>query len=210
MPGQTNRSPQRKLTPKGEQTRLRIVAAAAELIVEHGVAGTTLDDVRDAANVSSSQVYHYFADKQALVSAVIEHQTEVIVGGQESIFANLDTMAGLRAWRDFMVAFQRGLDCRGGCPIGSIGSELAETDQRARTDVAAGFQRWEAGIRAGFHAMKARGALIAEANADDLALATLTALQGGLLLTQIQRDTKPLEIVLDAMLAHVATFTVEA
>src|ERR1019366_4994 len=41
-------------------TRQRIVAAAADLMFERGVAGTTVEDVRAAARVSSSQVYHYF------------------------------------------------------------------------------------------------------------------------------------------------------
>jgi lysozyme family protein len=45
---------------------------------------------------------------------------------------------------------------------------------------------------------------------DDLALATLAALQGGLLLTQIQRRTKPLEVALDAMLERVASLHVSA
>ena len=66
---------ERRLTRRGRETRERIVAAAAELIFERGVAETTLEDIRAAAGVSGSQVYHYFEDKQALVRAVIDHQT---------------------------------------------------------------------------------------------------------------------------------------
>ena len=62
----------RRLTRRGRETRERIVAAAAELIFERGVAETTLEDIRAAAGVSGSQVYHYFEDKQALVRAVID------------------------------------------------------------------------------------------------------------------------------------------
>jgi AcrR family transcriptional regulator len=68
-----------RLTPKGERTRARIVAAAAALIYERGVAGTTLENVRTAAEVSGSQLSHYFADKDQLVQAVIDHQADVIV-----------------------------------------------------------------------------------------------------------------------------------
>src|ERR1700745_496652 len=89
----------KKLTRKGAQTRERIVAAAAELMFEHGVSGTTLEHVRDAAAVSSSQIYHYFADKDALIRAVIAYQSDAIVGGQEPMFARLDTVEGFRAWR---------------------------------------------------------------------------------------------------------------
>src|SRR5260370_1133564 len=50
-----------RLTPKGARTRARIVEEAAALIHERGVAGTTLEDVKVAAEGSRSQMYHYFA-----------------------------------------------------------------------------------------------------------------------------------------------------
>jgi len=199
-------SPQ-KLTRKGAETRDRIVAAAAELMFENGVSGTTLEHVRDAAGVSSSQIYHYFADKDALVRAVIAYQSETIVGGQEPMFSQLDTVEGLRAWRDFVVAHQRKLGCRGGCPLGSLGSELAETNPVARGDVAAALLRWELGIRSGLSGMADSGRLREGSDPDKLATTTLAALQGGLLLTQMQRDTAPLEVALDTVIDHIASLT---
>ena len=73
--------------------------------------------------------------------------------------------------------------------------------------VARGFGRWEARIRDGLRAMHARGDLPADADPDDLALATLAALQGGLLLAQVQRETRPLEVALDAMLDRIQALT---
>jgi TetR/AcrR family transcriptional repressor of nem operon len=190
-----------RLTRKGEATRQRIVAAAAQLMYERGIAEATLDEVRAAAGVSGSQIYHYFADKQALLLAVIDHQTEAVLGRQEPLFGDLDSIGGLRRWRDALVEYQRRMQCRGGCPIGSLGSEVAESNPEARLAVASGFLRWEAAIRAGLAAMHARGEL--DADPEDLALAVLAALQGGLLLTQIQRQVRPLEVALDAILDHV-------
>jgi TetR/AcrR family transcriptional regulator, transcriptional repressor for nem operon len=201
-----------ELTPKGEQTRQRIVIAAAQVMFDRSVAETTIEDVRAAAGVSSSQVYHYFTDKKALVQAVIEYQDQTIVGGQEPMLVSLDSLEGLSAWRDFLIAHQEQLGCRGGCPIGSLGSELAETDNDARVRVAASFRRWEGAIRSGLRGMQARGEL-GSADPDALALATLAALQGGLLLTQMQRSTTPLATALDAMLmliAHEAARPTEA
>jgi TetR/AcrR family transcriptional repressor of nem operon len=192
----------RRLTRKGQETRQRIVNAAAELIFEHGVAQTTIEDVRAAADVSSSQLYHYFDDKPALVRAVVEHQADTIVAGQETF--DLSSLDGLRAWRDWVIEHQRELNCSGGCPIGSLGSELAETDPEARAQVAEGFKRWEATIQSGLREMHARGGLTPDTDPDTLALALLAALQGGLLLTQIERHTKPLEAALDSMLELIA------
>ena len=58
-------------TSRGAATRQRIVDATVTLIYAKGVDGTSLDDVRAVAGVSKSQLYHYFADKEALVREVI-------------------------------------------------------------------------------------------------------------------------------------------
>ncbi|HEX6808457.1 MAG TPA: TetR family transcriptional regulator C-terminal domain-containing protein [Gemmatimonadaceae bacterium] len=194
------------LTPKGRATRARIVDAAAALIFERGVSGTSLDDVKAAASVSSSQLYHYFADKVALVSAVIAHQVDAVLGGQEPYLSHLDSMAALRAWRDAVVRVRRTLNCHGGCPIGSLASELAESDNTLRREAAAGFSRWAERIRVGLHAMRERGELRAEADPAVLATAILASTQGGILLSQAHRSTAPLEIALDTMLDYVASF----
>ena len=109
----------------------------------------------------------------------------------------------MRAWRDFAVDLERSLDYAGDCPIGSLGSQLAETDPDARKEVAAGFALWEQSVVDGLQAMQDRGELRADAAPERLGLALLTTLQGGLLLTQIRRDTSALEAGLDTMLDHV-------
>ena len=77
-----------------------------------------------------------------------------------------------------------------------------EADPAARTKVADGFKRWEATIQSGLREIHARGRLKADTDPDTLA--PLAALRGGLLLTQIQRSTKPLEALLASILELVA------
>jgi TetR/AcrR family transcriptional regulator, transcriptional repressor for nem operon len=197
-------APAGRLTRKGLATRARIVGAAAELMFRHGVAGTSTEDVLVAAQVSNSQLYHYFADKNALVRAVIERQADEIINGQRPLLDELDSLAAFRQWRDMLVGLQRQRHCEGGCPLGSLSSELAETNESARTALAAGFERWEAPIRDGLRRMRDRGTLNAETDVDQLALATLAALQGGLLLTQAKRDVRPLEAALDLALSQIS------
>jgi AcrR family transcriptional regulator len=196
-----------RLTRKGQATRDRIVEAAAGLMFRQGVAGTTTEQVQEAAGVSASQIFHYFSDKRALVRAVIAYQTEAVLTAQQPLLARLDSMDALLAWADQYVSIEEQLKYEGGCPLGSLGGELAETDAAARQDVERGFARWEQAIRDGLRAMYARGDLRRSADPDALALALLTALQGGLLMTQIRRDPAPLRTVLDAVLAHIENLT---
>jgi len=193
-----------KLTPKGRATRERIVAAAAELMSQRGVARTTIEDIQEAAAVSTSQMYHYFADKGDLVAAVIDFQTDHL--GLD----RLECLEDLRRWRDIMVDMMRRLGFVGGCPIGSLANELAETDPLARAQVARSFVQWETMIRDGLKAIAARGELPDGTEVDNLALATLAAIQGGLLLSQVRRDTAPLEAAIDTMIEHLRTLGVRS
>ena len=188
-----------RLTPKGERTRARIIDAAARLIYERGVAGTTLEDIRANAEVSGSQLQHYFADKDELVQAVIGHQADTIAGNQRR--ADLGSAGGLEAWRDMVITAARDTGGRGGCPLGSLGGQLAESDPQARTLIATGFEQWSSAISDGLRALRAAGHLRADLDPDDLAITLLAAMQGGLLLAQVQRNTRPLETAVDTVLA---------
>ena len=194
------------ITRKGQATRDRIVAAAATLMHERGVAGTSTEDVQLAAGVSASQVYHYFGDKRSLTRAVIEYWSNAILGAQEPALVHLDDVDALRGWADAIVAVQRANGFRGGCPLGSLASELADGDDAARDDLAAGYQRWRDAIRAGLVDMKERGDLVESADPDQLATALLTTLQGGLLLTKTLRNSEALETSLNTMIDHIASF----
>ena len=188
-----------RLTAKGERTRARIVEEAARLIHERGVAGTTLDDVKAAAEVSGSQLYHYFPDKEELVQAVIDYQAQTIVNNQRH--ANLGSVKGLRAWRNMVVAVAKDTQAKGGCPLGSLGGQLAESDLEARALIAAGFEQWSTAISDGLRTLHADGRLPSDIDPDDLAVTLLATLQGGLLLAQMQRSARPFETAVDTLLA---------
>ncbi|GAB7066550.1 TetR/AcrR family transcriptional regulator [Mycolicibacterium hodleri] len=159
---------------------------------------TTLEDVKLAAEVSSSQLYHYFADKEQLVNAVVEHQADTLVNNTAQ--ANLGTAENLAAWRDLVVAHADAIHGQGGCPLGALGSQLAEYDPEARALVAAGFGRWATAIQEGLRALHDQGRLAADVDPDDLAVTMLAALQGGLLLAQVHRDVRPLRTTLQTIL----------
>jgi hypothetical protein len=74
--------------------------------------------------------------------------------------------------------------------------------------VAACFAEWEAYFVDGFAAMREDGLLSPEADPAELAVAVMTALQGGLLLAQTTRDVRPLELALDMAIAHAGRYRI--
>ena len=193
-------------TAKGRATRKRIVAAAAALIRERGVAETSLDDVIERAAVSKSQLYLYFDSRGALLREVVGHNAELVLDAQEPYLSSLQSWKGIRAWLDAVVQLQVVAGARGGCPIGALVGQLAEADEQARTVLAESFLRWEEPLRLGLHSMRARGKLARRADPDRLATATLASIQGGLVLTQSRRDPDQLKLAVDAAYAYLRSY----
>src|SRR5207248_9219183 len=181
-------------TARGRATRARILTAATALIAERGVAGTSLDDVRERAQASKSQLYLYFADRDALLRAVAAATCDEVIALQADALAGCGSLAGVERYMDALVSLQEQRDAHGGCPIGSLASQLAEHDEGARLALGDGFKRWEAEIRRGLEAMAARAELRPGTDPGLLATQTLAALEGGLILTQVRRDPQQLRI----------------
>ena len=194
----------RPTTARGAATQARIVEAAAGLVYLHGASATSLEDIMKASATSKSQLYHYFADKAALMRAVIEFQTRQVIGVQAAYLDAVDSLAGLRRWRDAVVSMNRAARGVGGCPLGSLASELSDRSAAARALLAHGFELWESHVEQGLRAMRDRGEIKPEADPAELAIAVIAALQGGLLLAQTTRQSRPLELALDMAIGHVA------
>lgn len=185
-------------TARGRATRERIVTAAAELIRERGAAETSVDDVIDRAGASKSQLYHYFDDRAALLRAVVTHNADRVLGD----LPPLTSWKAIRSWFDALVELQVERRGCGGCPIGTLVGQLAESDPQARLELARSFDRWQAHLRDGLGSMQRSGKLDRGADPDALAAATLSTIQGGLLLTQTRRDPTQLATALEAAYAH--------
>ena len=200
------RTPERRLTARGAATRARIVAAAASLVYERGIAGTSLDDVMAATGTSKSQLYHYFADKDALICEVIRAQLGRIFAAQQAGLHEVSSWEGLQRWCDHWVTATRATDGAGGCPLGSLVGELADQSEPAQRVLAQCFAEWQSYLSEGFEAMRDKGELAARADPAELALTVMSALQGGLLMAQATRSARPLELALNMALQHMAVY----
>lgn len=196
-----------RLTAKGQVTRRRILAVAADLFREHGAAGTSVDDVRRAAAVSGSQLGHYFLDKRSLIRAVIAWQMdEVVAELYDRELRGLSSFGALRAWADRSVQIQIDQDFRGGYTMGSLFTEALLADDEIRKDVAATFERWQRVFVEGIDSMRDRGELRGDADPAVLGLTLLSAYQGGCTMSEAVRDPRPLRDTLYAAIDYVYSF----
>ncbi len=199
----------RTLTPKGRHTRDRIVNAAANLMVHKGVASVSLDDVGRATATSKSQMYHYFSSKDDLVGAVVEAVGADILSFQGELLRNVQTIDDLETWANAIVDVQRGGALFEGCPLGTLANDLAgENNNSVQPIFDDAFARWRELLEVALDTLVANGVLRRETDTHHLAVATLSTLQGGLLMAKATQDEAALRIPLDAALAYVRSFRV--
>ncbi len=189
-------------TKQGRATKERIVRAAAALIAERGAATTSLDDVIVATGASKSQLYHYFGDKHGLVQAVVDHQCASVLGLQAQALAAVTNWEDLERWADAMMAIVEEQGARGGCPVGTLAAALSDTDERFRTSLSGAFQAWSDAIRGALLRLQENGLIADGADLDALTTITLSAIQGGLLLSKTSRDVQQLRTVLDGAITQ--------
>lgn len=197
VPYSANVSSKEPQTPRGRATRDRILHAAMNEIREYGVAAMTLDDVERRAGVGRSQLYHYFDSRDGLVRAVVDSTIDAVLGHSSAMSDVLTTRAGIEAWFVRAEAACRSTGGVGGCPLGSLVGQLAESDEPTRLALADAFERWQAPLATGLRHLRDMGSIQENVDVDRLADAIMAALQGGLLLAQIRRDPEQLRHAFD-------------
>ena len=190
-------------TRRGRASRERLVTAAVQSVVDHGIHQMRLDEVLSSSGSSKSQMYHYFADRDALVEAVVAHRCEEFLGRLGPAFEDVSRLSDLAALlRAFAADYAQELK---GCPIGTLAGELTTGPDPARRLVVEAFATWEHHLDGALRRIRTAGELPADADTARLALELLIALEGGMFLSQVRHDPRPLEVALDGALDRLGT-----
>jgi TetR/AcrR family transcriptional repressor of nem operon len=198
------------MTKRGEVTRAHIIDCAADLMYRHGVAATTMDDVRIAADVSKSQLYRNFPDKKALIQAVIGKRAAQVLTREAKRLSRLDSIRGLELWRDALVQNSQLNDGAYGCSLGSMANELSDTNDEARALLDDTLRNWEQLLVDGFNRMIESGVLRSDADPEKLAVGMMAALQGGYVLAQAAHDAAPMATALNMAIDSIRALAPDA
>lgn len=114
-------SAERQRRPTREATRSRLLDAAADVFIERGISASSVEDIADAAGFSRGAVYSNFADKNALVLALLQRASDQSIEEIETLLADYpDPDDYIRATQDLMVSPTR----RGGHHHPVLSTEL--------------------------------------------------------------------------------------
>ncbi len=108
--------------------RRQILAAALEVFSRQGYAGTTLDDITVAANLSKGAIYWYFDSKAELFATLLGEQASVFTGMLNEAARSADSpQAALEAmWLRWMAALETDVSYQAYARLAHLRVEVAD------------------------------------------------------------------------------------
>ena len=184
----------RYATSKRGDTRKRMLISAAEVMRERGAAGVTIDAVLARSGAPRGSVYYHFPDGRNQIL------TEALRYAGDSITAIIDdavergAMALLREYVDFWEALLIECDFSAGCPVVAAAIASADDEPELSTEAGAILARWCTALTQAFVADG-----FTESDAASLAVMSIAALEGAIVLCRSTRSVRPLRQVGDQL-----------
>jgi AcrR family transcriptional regulator len=110
----------------GSGKRERLVAAACEVMYRQGATTSTLADIAQAADVPLGNVYYYFRTKDDVIDAVVRAHAARLTAGVLDLERRHRTPRSRLKALVRVLAGQRDLIARYGCPYGTLSAELSK------------------------------------------------------------------------------------
>lgn len=172
-----------------KNARERLLLSTIELIRTRGVAGTGINDVIAHSGAARRSIYLNFpGGKDELVAEAASYAGRFITTVMDAATAGTDDP--VVALERFVAMWRLSLikgDFRAGCPV-AVSAMAAEAAPSAVAQAAAAFAHWEERVAAGL-----TSAGVASKTAASLAVMTVAAIEGALILSICARDPGPIE-----------------
>jgi TetR/AcrR family transcriptional repressor of nem operon len=179
---------------KGEQTRRKIVEAAAPIFNQRGYEGSSLKDLMEATGLKKGGIYRHFTSKEELAAKAFDYTWEAAWNAR---LLHVDEKAnGVEKLKQLIANFvEHRSPVAGGCPILNTAIDADDGNTVLRARVAKALRSWLSRLQviveeAGEHRETRPGV-------DAKAVATLivASLEGALMMSRLLRNDEALRRV---------------
>ncbi|TBL74594.1 TetR/AcrR family transcriptional regulator [Paenibacillus thalictri] len=194
---------------KGDKTREHIIMKSAELFNRQGYAGSSLNDIIDAAGIKKGGIYRHFNSKDEIALEAYNYAAGIVGSKLNEAIAKEDSAAG-RLLAFFRV-YENVVDnppFTGGCPLQNTAVESDDTHpalrERAQQGLANTLNIMKAIIQEGVRSGEFKESL----DADALATFTLSLMEGGIMLSKLEGSNRHMQMNIasfSSYLRHICT-----
>ncbi len=176
-----------------ENTKEKILAHAARIILEKGFNNTGIQEILTSAEVPKGSFYFYFKSKEDLGLALVDYYAESLKEIVDTLrSAPEPPLQRLHAFFDNMRQRFEGDQWRTGCPIGNLTQEMGALSQGFRSKLKNALSIMQTAITDCLEEARSREESAPESDPGELAYFILNSWEGALLRMKAEGDTKPL------------------
>jgi TetR/AcrR family transcriptional repressor of nem operon len=179
---------------KGEQTRKKIVEAAAPIFNKHGYEGSSLNDLMEATGLKKGGIYRHFSSKEELAAEAFDYTWE---SAWRVRLQHVDEKAnGIEKLKQLIANFVNYRSpVAGGCPILNTATDADDGNPVLRTRVAKALRSWLSGLQIILEKAQERGETRAGIDPKGVATLIVASLEGALMIARLQRNDEALRSV---------------
>ena len=115
--------------PGAESRREQILEAAADCFRRHGFHAATMQEISKTAGMSVGHIYHYFANKDAIIAAIVEQEFDDVIKLFDELAQERDILSAMVARADY--GFQQRTEGRNAALFLEIVAQAARNPQLA-------------------------------------------------------------------------------
>ena len=187
------------MTSKGELTKQKIIAEATKLVQKKGFEATSMSDLVEATGLQKGCLYFHFTGKDELLVAVLEQARADFFALVDGALHGKTPGEQLDNFLKGVLEYQKSMGFSGGCIFGNIASEMSDKDKRVAAFIRELFDEWIEKIRVVVKAAQKTGEVATDISADALARHIIMALEGGIMLSRLEKSEKPLKDCLSSL-----------
>jgi TetR/AcrR family transcriptional regulator, transcriptional repressor for nem operon len=179
---------------KGEQTRRKIVEAAAPIFNRHGYEGSSLNDLMEATGLKKGGIYRHFSSKEELAAEAFDYAWEA---AWKARLLHVDKKAnGIEKLKQLISNFvEYRSPVAGGCPILNTAIDADDGNSVLRARVAKALRSWVSYLQAIVEQAHKRGETAPGIDAKETATLIIASLEGALMISRLQRSDEALRRV---------------
>lgn len=193
---------------KSERTRQFIIEQAADLFNEKGIAGTSIDEVLQAAKVAKGCLYGHFQSKDELACASTDYLLEKVTTRRNRLMQEQNTAIGkLTVFAELNANPLDGSFIHGGCPILNFGVDSDDTNpvikEKVRTVISQTLKMLTGIVKDGIKA----GEFSPDINAEEMAVKMFATVEGATMMSRVTGSPLPMKTAVKAMKKELAAYS---
>jgi len=180
-------------------TKQRILDEATKLVHEKGFRATSLNDLLTAAGIKKGTLYYHFPGKDDLGLAVLQRAQARFLATLDEVLTAPTPAEGLQQFLEFVLKKHCSKRFVGGCLFGNTALEMSDADSRYADCVGQLFRQWTGRLAAVIRAGQKAGQFRADIPAESLAQVIVSTVEGGIMMSRLQKEEGPLKACLDGL-----------